>query len=299
MRLIVSVLAIQVLLPLVFIGWLAAGVHRSRLNWLLHTLVSGSVVAFAVVVGNWGWTSVYLQVSLPLLWAAAAAFSWRRTRSRWRAFHWGETATRKLSTVAEIFVGAVFIPVTLFATSGYFPETRPVELQFPLKDGVYHVGQGGDLPLINYHNVHQAQRYALDIGKLNVFGTRAAGLYPEQPVDYAVYGETLYSPCAGVVREAVFGLRDHWPPERDPEHPAGNYLVIECNGVDVVIAHMMKASAAVASGEAVMAGQAIGRVGNSGNTSEPHLHIHAEREGRGVPILFDGRFLVRNSLVWK
>jgi hypothetical protein len=43
---------------------------------------------------------------------------------------------------------------------------------------------------------------------------------------------------------------------------------------------------------------AIGRVGNSGNTTEPHLHIHATDPGTGraVPITFHGRSLTRNSL---
>ncbi|WP_082415822.1 peptidoglycan DD-metalloendopeptidase family protein [Numidum massiliense] len=44
-------------------------------------------------------------------------------------------------------------------------------------------------------------------------------------------------------------------------------------------------------------GQFIGHVGNSGNTSEPHLHIYAEKAGKEVPIRFEGRFLVRNSLI--
>ncbi len=40
----------------------------------------------------------------------------------------------------------------------------------------------------------------------------------------------------------------------------------------------------------------IGKVGNSGNSSEPHLHIHAEKDGEGIPVLFDSRFLKRNYL---
>ncbi|WP_260412143.1 M23 family metallopeptidase [Alkalihalobacillus sp. TS-13] len=47
----------------------------------------------------------------------------------------------------------------------------------------------------------------------------------------------------------------------------------------------------------VKKGEEIGLVGNSGNTSEPHIHIHAGKDGKGVPIRFNGRFLVRNSLV--
>ncbi|MGN7942219.1 M23 family metallopeptidase [Virgibacillus sp. 6R] len=61
---------------------------------------------------------------------------------------------------------------------------------------------------------------------------------------------------------------------------------------------MKKRSILVEAGDAVKRGQPIGLVGNSGNTTEPHLHIHAEKDGKGVPIRFDGKFLVRNSLVW-
>ncbi|WP_425492702.1 M23 family metallopeptidase [Lysinibacillus agricola] len=52
-----------------------------------------------------------------------------------------------------------------------------------------------------------------------------------------------------------------------------------------------------AKGEKVKEGQILGKVGNSGNTSDPHLHIHAEKDGKGVAITFNDRFLVRNSLV--
>jgi len=58
-------------------------------------------------------------------------------------------------------------------------------------------------------------------------------------------------------------------------------------------------------GDVVCAGQQIGRVGNSGNSTLPHLHIHAKRggnpanmlDGRGVPMKFEGRWLARNSAV--
>jgi murein DD-endopeptidase MepM/ murein hydrolase activator NlpD len=62
---------------------------------------------------------------------------------------------------------------------------------------------------------------------------------------------------------------------------------------------MQQGSVAVAEGDVVREGQLLGTVGNSGNTSEPHLHIHAEKDGEGVPIRFGGRFLVRNNLMRK
>jgi hypothetical protein len=44
----------------------------------------------------------------------------------------------------------------------------------------------------------------------------------------------------------------------------------------------------VARGDLVRRGQVVGQVGNSGNSTEPHLHIHAERHGTGVRLRFEG-----------
>jgi hypothetical protein len=40
------------------------------------------------------------------------------------------------------------------------------------------------------------------------------------------------------------------------------------------------------TGQSVRAGDLLGEVGNSGNTTEPHLHIHAERDGLGLDLRF-------------
>jgi murein DD-endopeptidase MepM/ murein hydrolase activator NlpD len=60
----------------------------------------------------------------------------------------------------------------------------------------------------------------------------------------------------------------------------------------------------VKKGDPVNKGQPLCRVGNSGNTSEPHLHIHVIKtggdllyEGEGVPMKFHNRFLVRNDII--
>ena len=70
------------------------------------------------------------------------------------------------------------------------------------------------------------------------------------------------------------------------------------------LAHMKQFSVLVSAGDTVTAGEPLGRVGNSGNTSEPHLHIHAERggeagrllNGEAVPMTFDGQYLVRGDV---
>ncbi len=59
------------------------------------------------------------------------------------------------------------------------------------------------------------------------------------------------------------------------------------------------------AGGRVDQGLVIGCVGNSGISSQPHLHIHAARggdpkgiwDGEGVPFLLDGKFLTRNRLL--
>src|SRR5690606_26350449 len=112
-----------------------------------------------------------------------------------------------------------------------------------------------------------------------------------------------YSPCRGTVVSAVDGLADLIPPEADPSQPAGNHVVIACNGVQVTLAHLQNGSVTVSPGSTVSVGEPVGRVGNSGNTSEPHLHVHAVRVledgsvGDGVPVLVDGVFAVRNTTI--
>jgi murein DD-endopeptidase MepM/ murein hydrolase activator NlpD len=102
-----------------------------------------------------------------------------------------------------------------------------------------------------------------------------------------------------MVHAARDGLADLTPPQRDRENVRGNHVVITCGEVDVEIAHLRNGSVAVRAGDAVSSGQRIGAVGNSGNTTEPHLHIHAvyRDTGEAAPITLDGRFLVRNATV--
>ena len=59
------------------------------------------------------------------------------------------------------------------------------------------------------------------------------------------------------------------------------------SGTYLVIAHLKQGSVRVKTGESVEEGQVIGECGNSGNTSEPHIHIHHQRQDPSVfPINF-------------
>jgi hypothetical protein len=218
-------------------------------------------------------------------------------------------AARLVFAGSNTFLALFFGLLTVLAVQGVGSgDQRAAELSFPLEGGVSYVAQGGNSSLLNYHNVDPAQRFALDVVKLNPAGTRAVGIYPSDPARYSVFGAEVRSPCDGEVTEAVDGHADLRPPEADRENLAGNHVVVRCaeEDVDVELAHMKEGSIAVKQGERVTEGGLLGGVGNTGNTSEPHLHIHAVRtgsgsvlKGEGVPILFDGRFLVRNGLVFQ
>jgi murein DD-endopeptidase MepM/ murein hydrolase activator NlpD len=84
----------------------------------------------------------------------------------------------------------------------------------------------------------------------------------------------------------------------------GNHVVIRKDDEYVILGHMRHGTVAVKPGDQVQAGQAIGRVGNSGWTERPHLHIQAMRaadgdwwHGEPLALRFGGHFLVRNQLV--
>jgi hypothetical protein len=243
------------------------------------------------VAGAWSWFGFAYRAVLPLVLLPGAILTWPR--------HDPSVSGSSVSQLAlQAILGLVFLWLTFRALQGRRTPGQALDLLFPLRGGTFVVGQGGASQVVNYHHPHPAQRYALDILALGSYGRRARGLYPRDPARYAVWGAEVVSPCDGVVAAAADGLPDRPPPERDPSHPPGNHVVIRAQNAEIVLAHLQEGSVRVTVGEQVRAGQPIGLVGNSGNTTEPHLHIHAESPaGTGAPITFGGRFLVRNDRV--
>lgn len=276
--------------------------ENSKVKWLVRTIYSGGFVLFFVLVGRWDWIGYPLRYLALALYALAALASYRKVKAQPLLAETGGRGWRAYAGNAfELVMMFGFLGLTL--RGFFYPAQMAVDLAFPLEDGRYYVAQGGNFPLLNYHNTHPTQRYALDIVALNPLGLRASGTNPGDLEKYEIYGKTLYSPCDGVVLEAVDNLPDLIPPATDRENPPGNYVVIGCRDVRVVLAHMKPGSLMAGEGDPVSAGQPLGQVGNSGNTSEPHLHIHAEKPvpgsafgNEGVPMRFNGRFPVRNTV---
>jgi len=74
---------------------------------------------------------------------------------------------------------------------------------------------------------------------------------------------------------------------------AGNYLIIALRdrGVFVALVHLRAGSIGVVIGEEVATGQSVANCGNSGNSTQPHVHVQVMDSpdlsvARGVPMAF-------------
>lgn len=275
-------------------AWLWYARARGRRDWLLTLATAGGVVAFAFTAGPWLFVSYWLRyVALATYGAVAFASFWRRRRL-------GSAVSAEVPRL-NFFFRAVAL-VTVFAlnvlalTAGMVPKGA-VEMAFPLPHGRYSVLQGGNSLISNpFHRTSATERFALDLVKLSFFGARANGLAPEALTAYAVFDDSVISPCYGAVAATVDGVADNPPGRANIVVPAGNHIILRCDGMDLLLAHLREGSVAVRPNQRVVPGQFVGRVGNSGNTSEPHLHISASRGRAAVPLTFGSRFLSLNSV---
>jgi murein DD-endopeptidase MepM/ murein hydrolase activator NlpD len=164
------------------------------------------------------------------------------------------------------------------------------DLRLPFR-GTWHVFWGGRTAEQNYHVQSRDQRFAYDLlirrdGKSH----RGKGKKVE---DYYCWNEPILAPAAGTVAGAADGLPDQKPGQRDPGHPPGNHVVLDLgNGEYALLAHLRQGSVKVKAGDKVKTGDELGRCGNSGNTSEPHLHFHLQDapsfgNGEGLPAFFN------------
>jgi hypothetical protein len=167
---------------------------------------------------------------------------------------------------------------------------RDVRLRLPVA-GTWWVYWGGPEERQNYHVVAPDQRHAFDLVKWRHGGTaRAAGTRNKH---YFAFGRRVVAPADAVVVEARDGVRDNRPrlELENPAAPAGNHVLLDLGGRYALLAHLRRGSVDVQAGQRVRAGETIGRVGNSGNSSEPHLHVHVQDSptlfaGIGLPVEF-------------
>ncbi|MFF5721798.1 M23 family metallopeptidase [Streptomyces buecherae] len=167
--------------------------------------------------------------------------------------------------------------------------TPPVALGAPVRG--HWVALNGPATKVPSHTHSLAQTYAIDLVRRPA--PEPVWVWPiaRRPAAYPAYGEPLLAPADGRVVAAADGQRDHLSRTSlaglgyllvegfvrsltDPRHILGNHLVLDLgDGTYAVFAHLRRRSLRVAVGERVAAGQPLAECGNSGNSSEPHLHF--------------------------
>lgn len=177
-----------------------------------------------------------------------------------------------------------------------------VALSWPLTGGSWLVMSGG-VRTHNHHWASPSQRYALDLVALRASGARARGLLPRHLGAYGAYGAQVVSPVGGVIASAIDGQPEQVPGKIRPSLPPGNHVIIQAGTEMVHLCHFRPGSIVVAVGESVRRGDLLGEIGNSGRTSEPHLHIHVEdRSGVGKRLNFEGiepnRLIQGSVITW-
>jgi len=285
------------------IAWLARARLAGLRQWLVASAAAAAMSGAALLVGPWPLLSVYLRpfVVIAMLTALAVA-GYRASRRAIGA----KAGAPKRRLALQSSIACLFGVVLIDGCAGRLAPSRTTDLHFPLKGGAYAVLQGGNSLVTNpFHHWFHSDKYGLDLVKLNAVGNRARGISPEGLNDYESYDIAVHSPCTGIAEEAVNDVADNSPGKTDPQHLSGNHVLLRCGALRVLLAHLRHGSVTLSAGEPVRSGQLVGRIGNSGNTKEPHLHVSAVavdapepwREATGVPITFDGRFLSVNDVV--
>ncbi len=164
------------------------------------------------------------------------------------------------------------------------------------------------------HGLHAyGQTYALDLVHEPPDRPRpsfGSGFGFRPPSEFPAFGQPVLAPADGVVVRARDRSRDHrsrnsWAgivylliegtvrEVLGPGRILGNHIVLDLgNGVYAALAHLRRGSARFKVGDRVQAGQHIADCGNSGNSTEPHLHVQLMDHPRvavaaGLPVEFE------------
>ncbi len=179
--------------------------------------------------------------------------------------------------------------ITNLYPSDFLNYRTQTNLKLPFNEEFF-IGWGGRTIEQNYHAEYREQRFAIDIVQM-INGNTHTGSGNNNS-DYYCFGKTLISPGEGTIIELLNSVDDNIPGSVNSKQPAGNYIIIEhYNKEYSFIGHLKKNSIIVNVGDKVTQGQELAKIGNSGQSSEPHIHYHMQNtsnplKGDGLPTQF-------------
>ena len=249
----------------------------------LHVVVLVALRSRPGYLGLWLWyagpIALAAVTALLLVGSLRSAYRWKHGVNRWQ-----------LLAYVALMVVIFTLPVYEAYPSSYDELPSDVEFHLPL-EGPVTVAWGGSTSIVNYHVFLPDQRWAYDLLVThdgNSFRTNGV-----EVDDYYAYGLPLYAPAGGIVFAAYDGEADvAIGATRWGLAGLGNHVGIEvAPGEYLFIGHMKQGSVNVGISDQVVPGQLLGRVGNSGNSSEPHVHLHLQDTthpyfGEGIPFYF-------------
>ena len=203
-------------------------------------------------------------------------------------FERGRLGIKVVLDEQDKMIGLWFVP---YSSPIPVPDRHRTVLSLPF-DGQWFVVWGGDTKELNQHHDTPNQRYAFDFVVMDNLGSSHTG-EGKRNEDYLAFGKPVLAPADGVVTDVISGVRDNMPGSMNPYSAVGNAVVIEHREHEVsLIAHFKLGTIRVKVGDHVKRGQVLGLCGNSGNSSEPHIHFHLQntsiiQDGTGIRCLFD------------
>jgi murein DD-endopeptidase MepM/ murein hydrolase activator NlpD len=157
---------------------------------------------------------------------------------------------------------------------------------------------------------HIAQRFAIDWVQLREDGKTWVGDQLKNE-SYRAYGAETLAVAEGTVVAVKDGIPENIPGATSRAVPitletvGGNYVILDLgSGRYAFYAHLQPGSLRVKVGDRVKRGQVLGLLGNSGNSTEPHLHFHVSNSplplaAEGLPYVFESFDVQGKGIGWK
>ena len=140
----------------------------------------------------------------------------------------------------------------------------------------WYVFWGGKKTSDNYHNAHTNMKGAYDFWVMGKNG-KSHHKNATRNEDFYAFGKPIISPVDAKVIFVYDQIADNQWPAMNPQAGYGNAVLLETVAKEyVLLAHLKQYSVTVKVGQEVRQGELLGLCGNSGNSTEPHLHFQLQ-----------------------